>query len=63
MTMSREIVSLIGKILVFLMVILVVFFFLNHMTNGKLVRFFIANILFWIPFTTLPSSFTSSIPV
>ena len=63
MTMTEEQQSFVGRIIILVIVIVAFVMVFNHFTGGKLVRFLVTNILFWMPFQTLTSTYAHTIPV
>ncbi|OGI12421.1 hypothetical protein A3K64_01155 [Candidatus Micrarchaeota archaeon RBG_16_36_9] len=63
MTMEHQVTEFIGATIVVLIVLIVFFILLDNFTGGKLVRFLVCNILFWLPFGAASSMYCYVIPV
>jgi hypothetical protein len=63
MAMTEKMIFWVATFIVVIIVLLALFFIINHFTGGKLVRLLVCSILFWVPFGAAATQYCGAIPV
>lgn len=61
--MIERMTEFVGATIIVIIVLIVFFILLNHFTGGKLVKYMVCSILFWIPFGAASSMYCYAIPI